>query len=320
MKKPEPKNMAASVRDRLKNLMGSTGQDYTALLTRFTIERFLYRLSVSRHRERFVLKGALLFALWQEEALHRITRDLDLLGFGESSINGLEQVFREICAIDAPDDGVVFHPDTVRAEPIRAHELYVGMRLMLEATIGSARTRLQADVGFGDATAVDPIESEFPSLLDLPCPKIRAYRMETTIAEKYQAAVSLGLLNSRMKDFFDFYYLGRHFSFDGQRLADSISATFKRRGAELPEGIPAGFGSAFRSDPGRQAVWKSFWKKSVRLDPPLPLEEAVSFAASFVIPPALAAAQDKPFAASWKPGGPWIDDHGDLFRCPTPPD
>lgn len=304
MKNPEPRNMTASVRDRLKKLMVITGQDYTTLLTRFTIERFLFRLSISPHRERFVLKGALLFALWRE-APHRITRDLDLLGFGESSVGGLEQVFREICAVDAPSDGVVFLADTVKAEPIRAHELYVGVRLTLTAMIGNARTYLQADVGFGDATAADPVETEFPSLLDLPSAKIRAYRMETAIAEKYQAAVSLSLLNSRMKDFFDLYFLASHFAFDGQRLTDSIRATFLRRGAALPTRAPPGFTAEFWNDPGRQAVWKAFWRKSVQIDPPLTLHEVVSFAASFVVPPAVAAAENRLFVGSWKPAGPW---------------
>jgi hypothetical protein len=299
------KNVAASVRDRLKTVMASTGQDYNTLLTRYTIERFLFRLSESEYRNRFVLKGALLFALWNETP-HRVTRDLDLLGFGDSSSEELEAVFAKICACQVPDDGVIFDSASVKAEPIRAQELYVGVRLNIQGMIGSARTLLQIDVGFGDATAVQPVEVEFPSLLeDMPAAWIRAYRMESALAEKYEAAVTLGLLNSRMKDYYDFYFLGNHSAFDGQELADSIRATFERRGTVLPVATPAGFSAAFWNDPGRQAMWKSFWRKSVKLDPMLSLEQVVSFAAGFLLPPALAAAEGRPFSSLWKPGGSW---------------
>ena len=299
------KNVAASVRDRLKTVMATTGQDYNTLLIRYTIERFLFRLSESEFRNRFVLKGALLFALWNETP-HRATRDLDLLGFGDSSAEELEGVFAKICLCPVPDDGVIFDSASVKAEPIRAQELYVGLRLNIQGMIGSARTLLQIDVGFGDATAVQPVEVEFPSLLeDMPAAKIRAYRMESALAEKYEAAVTLGLLNSRMKDYYDFYFLGNHCAFDGQELTDSIRATFERRGTVLAQEIPVGFSAAFWSDPGRQAMWKAFWKKSVKLDPMLSLEQVVSFAAGFLLPPALAAAEGRSFNTAWKPGGSW---------------
>lgn len=161
-------------------------------------------------------------------------------------------------------------------------------------------------MGFGDATAVQPVEVEFPSLLeDMPAARIRAYRMESALAEKYETAVTLGLLNSRMKDYYDFYFLGNHCGSDGQELADSIRATFERRETVHPVAPPAGFSAAFWNDPGRQAMWKSFWRKSVKLDPTLSLEQVVSFAAGFLIPPALAAAERRTFNSSWKPGGGW---------------
>ena len=161
-------------------------------------------------------------------------------------------------------------------------------------------------MGFGDATAVQPVEVEFPSLLeDMPAARIRAYRMESALAEKYETAVTLGLLNSRMKDYYDFYFLGNHCGSDGQELADSIRATFERRGKVLPVETPAGFSAAFWNDPGRQAMWKSFWRKSVKLDPMLSLEQVVSFAAWFLLSPALAAAEGVRFDSSWKPGGGW---------------
>jgi hypothetical protein len=303
-KQDELKNVAASVRARLKKITDETGQDYNTLLTRYAIERLLFRLSKSKHKKRFVLKGAILFALWQETP-HRVTRDLDLLGFGESSIEGLKKVFQEICAQAVPDDGVIFDPASVEAEPIRAQELYVGVRVGIQGKIGNAKTLLQIDVGFGDATALEPVDVEFPSLLGMPTPKVRAYRMETALAEKYAAAVTLGILNSRMKDYFDFWFLAKHYAFDGQELADSIRATFNRRGHALPAETPIGFSEAFWNDASRQAVWKAFWKKSVKTDPALSLEEVVSFAASFLMPPANAAAKGENYPRHWKVGGPW---------------
>ena len=303
-KKGELKNVAASVRDRLKKITDKTGQDYNTLLTRYAIERLLFRLSKSKHKKRFVLKGAILFALWHETP-HRVTRDLDLLGFGESSIEELKKVFGEICGQAVPDDGVIFDPASIEAEPIRAQELYVGVRVGIKGKIGNARTPLQIDVGFGDATAVEPVDVEFPSLLGMPTPKVRAYRMETALAEKYAAAVTLGILNSRMKDYFDFWFLAKHFAFDGQELTDSIRATFERRANKLPAETPVGFSEAFWSDPSRQAVWKAFWKKSVKTGPAISLEEVVSFAASFLVPPAIAAAKKEKFPHHWKVGGLW---------------
>ena len=303
-KKDEIKNVPASVRDRLKKIADKTGENYNTLLVRYAIERLLFRLSKSKHKKRFVLKGAMLFALWKETP-HRVTRDLDLLGFGESSIEELKTVFAEICAQAVPDDGLIFDPATVKAEPIRAQEMYVGVRVDVQGKIGNARTPIQIDVGFGDATAVDPVDVEFPTLLDMPAPKVRAYRMETSLAEKYSATVTLGIANTRMKDYFDFWFLGKHFEFDGQELADSLLATLKRRGKDIPTETPIGFTEAFAKDASRQAIWKSFWKKSVRTEPMLSLEEVVSFAASFLVPPAIAAAKGQKFARKWKPGGAW---------------
>jgi predicted nucleotidyltransferase component of viral defense system len=302
--KDELKNVAASVRDRLKKIADKNSEDYNTLLVRYAIERLLFRLSQSKHKTRFVLKGAMLFALWKETP-HRVTRDLDLLGFGASSTEELQKAFAEICAQTVPDDGVMFDSKSVKAEPIRAQELYVGVRVNVQGKIGNARTPIQIDVGFGDATAVDPVDVDFPTLLDMPAPKVRAYRMESALAEKFEATVTLGIANTRMKDYFDFWFLGQHFDFDGQNLADSIRATFKRRGKVLPAETPTGLSETFAKDASRQTVWKAFWKKSVKTDPALTLEEVVSFAASFLVLPAIAASKGEKFPRKWKPGGPW---------------
>jgi hypothetical protein len=305
MKKKSPlKNVAASVRDRLLNVMTEKGQDYNVLLTRYAIERLLFRLAASKYRTQFILKGAMLFAAWQHVP-HRVTKDVDLLGFGDSSPDALKAVFAEICVEPVDDDGVVFDPASVQAEPIRAEEVYVGVRVTFQGMLGSARLHVQVDVGYGDGFAVEPVMLQIPSLVGMPAPEVRAYRMETSIAEKFEAAVTLGLLNTRMKDYFDLWHLAKGFAFDGQAVSESIRATFERRAKALPESVPVGFSEEFWSDPRRQAMWDSFCKKSVRTKPFPTLEEVVRFVAGFIIPPALAASKAESFPQHWQAGGPW---------------
>jgi hypothetical protein len=300
----EIKNVAASVRARLLLRSREIDQEYQLLLTRYGIERLLYRLSVSPYRERFVLKGAQLFNVWHHVA-HRATRDLDLLGFGNCAVDDLVIAFREICTVKVGDDGIIFDPTTVLGKPIRAEDLYVGVRLVFIGKIENSRIHMQVDVGFGDNLAIEPVEISFPSLLDMPLPKLRGYRMETSISEKYQALVSLGILNSRMKDYFDFWFLGHQFHFDGQELSSSIKATCTRRGRTFSGEIPIGLTEAFWQDSSRQATWLSFWNKSVHTEPMVSLQQVVSFSAEFLLPPTIAAANGEPFPKSWQPGGPW---------------
>jgi hypothetical protein len=303
--KPSLKNVAASVRDRLLNVMTEKGLDYNVLLTRYAIERLLFRLVASKYRTQFILKGAMLFAAWQHIP-HRVTRDVDLLGFGDSSPDALRAVFAEICAEPVEDDGVVFEPASVQAESIRAEEIYVGVRVTLRGMLGNARLHVQVDVGYGDGFAVEPVLLQIPSLIGMPSPEVRAYRMETSIAEKFEAAVTLGLLNTRLKDYFDLWHLARGFAFEGRAVSESIRATFERRAKALPSTVPVGFTEEFWSDARRQAMWSAFGKKSVRIKPFPSLEEAVAFVATFIAPPALAAGRGETFDSNWQPGGPWL--------------
>lgn len=302
--KPPLKNMAASVQDRLRLRHQKTKEDYQLLMNRYVMERLLYRISKSTHRDRFVLKGAMLFLVWHGSP-HRITRDMDLLGFGASSIEALERIFRELCEVAVEDDGVVFDGATVKGEQIRAQEAYLGVRILLRASIARSVVALQVDVGFGDDITVEPVEMEIPGLLDMPTAHVRGYRRETAIAEKYEALVGFGLLNSRMKDYFDFWFLGQHFEFAGDALSESIRATFARRSKVLPPQLPVGLTDAFSSDAGRQIVWKAFWKKSVKTESMPALVEVVAFAAKFLGPPALAAATGEQFTKNWPAGGGW---------------
>ena len=301
--KPPLRNVAASVRDRLLKLARATGQPNGELLDRYCIERLLYRLARSQHRDRFILKGAMLLTAWGGGVTQRVTRDADLLGFGDSSLPALSQTFREICATVVEDDGVTFELDSVQGEPIRALEEYVGLRIELRANLGGAIVRVQVDIGIGDA--VRPTEITLPTLLDFPQPFLRAYNRENSLAEKFEAMVKLGFINTRMKDYFDFWHLSRNFAFEGEELGETIRATLGRRGTPLPTVIPIGLSGEFFSDKTKQIQWKAFWRKSVRREPAPELPEVVTKVAEFIMPVVQAVIGQKPYPKSWPPSGPW---------------
>jgi len=260
----EIRNISASVRARLLNLSKANGQSFDLVLTRFALERLLFRLSRSRHADRFVLKGAMLLMSWFEDP-HRGTRDLDLLGFGDPSSEAMLATFRDILAEEA-DDGVVFDADGLRVDRIREELEYGGLRLRTTASIAGARINLTIDIGFGDALEPGAELIDYPVMLDLPAPRLRAYARETVIAEKFQAMVALGRANSRMKDFYDIWILSRSFTFDDDRLARAIAATFARRGAEIPTELPDALSPAFAADEQKQRQWQAF-VADVALDP-----------------------------------------------------
>jgi predicted nucleotidyltransferase component of viral defense system len=213
------KNLAVSIRDRLLNLARERGEDFQLILTLYGLERLLYRLGKSDYRDLFILKGATLFMLWGDLS-HRPTRDVDFLGFGDSSETGLRTVFRELCDIPVEDDGLTLIADSIRVDTIRDDTEYGGMRVKLFGDLAGARIPIQADIGFGDAVTPKPRNIEYPTLLDSPAPKLKAYPLETVVAEKYQALIYLGMANSRMKDYYDLWVIAREFKFDGPTLAD----------------------------------------------------------------------------------------------------
>lgn len=211
-----------------RNLARKQHEDFQLVLTRYAIERLLYRLTRTGYAAEFVLKGAMLFRLWADQP-HRPTRDLDLLGRGDPSVDRLAAVFRAVCGAAVEDDGLLFDPATVTAGKIKEDQEYEGVRVECVARLGQARIDLQVDVGFGDAVTPGPVTVQYPGLLDLPAPELAAYPRETVVAEKFQAMVMLGIANSRMKDFFDLWVLARSFTFAGPVLAAAIRATFARR-------------------------------------------------------------------------------------------
>ncbi len=255
---PEPKrNIGASVRAWLLNLAKERNQSYELLLTRYANERLLYRLSTTKYRERFVLKGAMLMTAWFDDQRFRPTRDLDLLGSGNSDPEAILVVFREICGIEL-DDGVVFDTEGLSVDFIREEQEYGGLRIKTTAIIGGARIRIVIDIGFGDAIEPGTTELELPVLLDLPPPRLRAYARETVIAEKFQAMVALGRANSRMKDFFDIRLLSGTYQFEGDALARAIVATFGRRKTAIPTEKPLAFTPEFAEDPAKRKQWSAF--------------------------------------------------------------
>ena len=226
-------NRAASIRARLKQHTDTSKQDFNLTLTRYGLERLLYRLSVSEHTPNFLLKGALLFQLWYGQP-HRPTRDADLLGFGRDDIPTLVGVFRSICGI-AVDDGIVFDPESVAGTEIRKDAGYGGVRIDLRATLDSARLAMQIDIGFGDAVTPQAQLVTYPTLLaDVPAPTLRAYPKATVVAEKLHAVTHLGMTNSRMKDFFDLWVLLHDTTMDDAELQQAIEATFARRQTAIP--------------------------------------------------------------------------------------
>jgi predicted nucleotidyltransferase component of viral defense system len=250
------RNIGASVRDRLFNLARERKHPLDLLLTRYALERLLYRLSTTEHRDRFVLKGAMLLTTWFETPF-RPTRDLDLLGYGDPDPDAMVAVFREVCAVDF-DDGVVFDVTALSVDRIRKELEYGGLRLKTNATVGGARVRIAIDIGFGDAVEPQTADVELPALLDLPAPRLRTYPREAVIAEKFQAMVALGRANSRMKDVYDIWLLARAYRFEGDALARAIAATFARRKTAIPDEAPDGLTSGFANDPAKMRQWRSF--------------------------------------------------------------
>lgn len=302
----KPTNIGASVRQRLRNLADKSHGDFQMLLRRFVLERVLFRLSVSRFRDDFVLKGAMLQAVWMENPF-RNTRDLDLLARGEEDAERAYAAFRAIFETEVPDDGVTFDMDGLMSRPIRQDASYGGIRLKTTAKIGGARVPVVIDIGFGDAVTPKPEVVEYPSLLDLPKPRLLVYPRETVVAEKFEAMISLGLDNSRMKDFHDVAVLASQFEFEGQVLTHALAATFKRRGTALPTEQPVALTGAFTRRLETASLWKGFVdRESIQKDY-ADLDANVRLLNAFLLAPARAAAEQTGFANHWPAGGPWTD-------------
>ncbi len=249
-----------------------------------------------------MLKGATLFAVWEEDP-HRATRDVDLLGFGEDSAERLSGVFADVCRIPVPDDGMVFDPVSVAVSDIRNGQAYQGKRVRLAAKLGTARYTVQIDVGFGDALAAWDTEITMPTLLDFPAPRLRAYPVEAVVAEKLHALAQHGMLNSRMKDIYDVQALAARLAFDGRSLTEAVRLTFERRGRTIGVQLPAPLTAAFAADEVMLQRWGGFLRRN-RLEA-VGLANAVDRLRAFLLEPWQALARGDGFVEEWPPGGPW---------------
>lgn len=301
MSKRSVTNVAASVRQRLLNRARERGEEFQLVLTLYAIERLLYRLSQSERSGGYILKGAMLYQVWGEPSA-RLTRDLDLLGFGPSDVAAVAGVFREMVSLPVqPEDGLVFVANSVRADEIRGRAKYRGVRVRFEATLDSARIPLQVDVGFGDVVVPEPTEEVYPAMLDFPAPTIRTYPRESVVAEKFEALVALSTGNTRMKDFYDLWHLSQSYDFDGATLGRSVRATFERRETPLPASLPLGLSSDFLGDTEKQTQWTAFVR---RTNAPgadgMGLEDVGRAIGDFIMPTVEAE-----FDGHWPSGGQW---------------
>lgn len=303
MSKRVAADTGASVRERLKQKFPGFGYDFQVLLTHYALERLLYRLGRSKYRNQFLLKGALLFKVWYDQPV-RSSMDADLLGEKPADIPKVEKIFHDLCRVSVEPDGLEFLPDTVHGEEILENSEYQGIRVKLTALLSNARIHLQIDIGFGDAVIPQAKTINYPVLLDLPAPRVRAYTPYTVIAEKFQTLVDKSLANSRMKDYYDLWYISRYNEMDGVTLAKAIAATFKRRKTELPGSLPEGLGEGFTSDPAKQRQWASFLKKNKPRETH-ELTAAVEEIQSFLMPVVRALAGKEQFHMVWRPSQGW---------------
>ena len=303
MSKGPPKDIARSVHQRLLNEAKRTGRPFNELLQYYGMERLLYRLSVSPHAGRFVLKGALLFTAWRAP-MYRPTGDIDLLGRLDNSPDSIAAVFRAICRQDVEPDGLVFDADALTAGRIAEDADYAGVRVSIRGQLGNARINLHVDIGFSDVIVPAPIELEYPVILDLPSPHLRGYSRESVVAEKLEAMVKLGELNSRMKDFHDVWYLARHFDFDGPVLAEAVSKTFACRGTTVPPS-PQALTRGFAQSEAKPQQWAAFLRRGKPMGMPDSFAQVVSEIAAFLLPVTEAVGAGSSFDQRWVAPGPW---------------
>ncbi|HEY3788043.1 MAG TPA: nucleotidyl transferase AbiEii/AbiGii toxin family protein [Urbifossiella sp.] len=297
------RNLAASVRQRLTNLARKTHRPFQEVLQYFAMERFLYRLAQSPAASRFVLKGALMFTAWGAPA-SRPTRDIDLLARMENTVEAVEAAVRAICGVIVEPDGLVFHGTSVKGEAIKEDADYSGVRITFLATLENARVPMQIDLGFGDVVTPRATRMEYPVLLDFAAPRLLGYPRETVVAEKFEAMTKLGLLNSRMKDFYDLWLLSRRFDFEGATLATAIRKTFEHRGTSVAV-LPTALTKRFGGDAAKQAQWRGFVIKTKLADVTDSLQAVIDDLVPFLIPVAEAIADETGFDRQWRARGPW---------------
>ena len=295
------RDLGASVRQRLLNQARSQGRPFQELLQYFAMERFLYRLAKSQFADRFILKGALLLTAWRAPVA-RPTMDIDLAGKTNNELEHIRSLVGEVCETATEPDGIEFAAGLIEVQRIKEDAEYEGVRVRFNATLAKARIPMQIDIGFGDVIVPRPIEIEYPAMLEFPPPVLMAYPRETVVAEKLEALTMLGLLNSRLKDYYDIALLARLYPFDGGLLTEAIRSTFRHRGATI-DATPVGLTDAFSTDPARSVQWRAFVRRS-RFESESGLDEIVAQVRRFASAPLTSNAREDSFDR-WRPGGPW---------------
>lgn len=295
-------NLAASIHQRLLNKARAMNRPFADILQRYAIERFIYRLSRSPHADRFILKGGLMLQVWGGGDT-RATKDIDFLGKTSSDPDSLVAIVREVCGTPVEPDGMDYDAKTIMAQRITEDAEYQGIRVVFTGQLGKAKIRMQVDVGFGDVIVPAAGRVTLPTLLDLPAPELNGYSMESSIAEKFQAMVMLGAINSRMKDFYDIWMLSQTYDFDGARLAKAISTTFRNRDTDITV-APAVFDPSFATTE-KQRQWQAFKSKSDLRGTPGPFEDVLLAIRSFLGPVMLALTAGEQFRKRWLAAGPW---------------
>jgi len=274
------KNVAASIRQKLLNKSKAENRPFEEFVRRYAMERFLYRLSQSGYRDRMILKGALMFAVWKK-SIYRPTLDIDMLGRMNNDASVLERCIRDVCSEKVGNDGIVFDPATVKSEGITKDANYVGRRISFVGKIENMRIPMQIDIGFGDAVFPEPEKITMPSFFGMPTGQLLGYSRESAIAEKYHAMVQMAELNSRMKDFFDIWVLSTTFDFTLERISQAVKLTFERRNVPIAEEIAA-FTDAFAE--GKQGQWLAFRRKIMAVEAPASFRDVTKQVEKFLRP------------------------------------
>jgi hypothetical protein len=294
---------AESIRQRLRNELRGRGEDVTLGLQRYAVERFLYRLGQSQHRQRFVLKGATLFAIWG--TAYRPTRDIDFTGYGSADSEDVIRALRDVCDMADPVHQLVFDTANITAEPIRDGSEYDGLRIRIRARLGASDIPIQIDIGFGNAIVPGPEEAEYRTILGDPPPRILAYPRESVVAEKTHAMVVLGQRNSRMKDFYDIYAMAGAFHFERTTLVHAVKATFERRRTPVQAELPEALAAPFYADQSRATQWRAYVTRNGLSDAPADFSQVGERIIAFLHPIWDAIVSDDATAADWQDGGPW---------------
>lgn len=298
------KNIEASVRSRLQNEARKINKPFAEVLQYYGMERFLYRFSQSKYTDKFILKGALMFTAWGVPE-RRATLDIDFLGRYDNQTATIEKVVKEICKVRVSADGLVFDPETVAGQRIKEHADYEGVRVKCLGFLERSRISMQIDVGFGDIIHPRPRVIDYPVILDFPKPHLKGYTIESVVAEKFETMIKLGLLNSRMKDFYDLWLVTRRFDFKGPNIAEALKRTFNHRKTPLPEEKPLFAEEIYDENSDRQMLWKAFLKKGQIQHVPGRLNAIAKTIEKFLLKPLQAIGNNRIFNETWKAQGPW---------------